>query len=81
MASCGENNDGNSSAVTEQPATTTGSDAVATGGVGLTALPIGDGHISTQPRIDNVYSCQTEFNENAGGAQADGPWISEKNGT
>ena len=39
-----------------------------------TALPLGDGHVSTSPKIGNVDSCQTQFG-NVGGAQAVGPWI------
>src|SRR3954468_17435232 len=36
-------------------------------------LPLGDGHVSTSPRVGYVYSCQTSFG--AGGASATGPWI------
>lgn len=38
-----------------------------------TALPLGDGKISTTPKIGYVYSCQTQFN--GGGAVNSVPWI------
>lgn len=38
-------------------------------------LPIGDGKVSTQSKIDYVWSCQTSFNSNAPGAFAGGSWI------
>ena len=37
------------------------------------ALPLGDGLVSTSPRIGYVFSCQTTFGQ--GGASATGPWI------
>lgn len=43
--------------------------------VDITHLPLGDGHISTQPQVGYVWSCQTNFNSNAGGAFVDGPWF------
>jgi YHYH protein len=36
-------------------------------------LPLGDGHVSTQPETGYVDSCQTTFG--GGGAFRDGPWI------
>lgn len=39
----------------------------------LTALPLGDGHVSTSPRVGYVYSCQTTFGQ--GGATESSPWI------
>ena len=36
-------------------------------------LPLGDGHVTTAPRIGAVFSCQTSFN--GGGAFTNGPWI------
>lgn len=36
-------------------------------------LPLGDGHISTSPRVGYIYSCQTSFN--GGGAAGSAPWI------
>jgi hypothetical protein len=39
-----------------------------------TALPLGDGNVSTSPKVGYVDSCQTRFG-NVGGAQAVGPWI------
>lgn len=39
-------------------------------------VPLGDGHISSSPKVGYVYSCQQRFNPNAPGAQASGDWIS-----
>ncbi len=39
-------------------------------------LPLGDGHISTSPKVGYIYSCQTHFSQNAGGAFKSGDWIS-----
>ncbi len=39
-------------------------------------LPIGDGKISSTPQQGYLYSCQSRFNPNAGGAHANGNWIS-----
>jgi hypothetical protein len=38
------------------------------------ALPLGDGNLSTSPKVGTVDSCMTQFG-NIGGAQAVGPWI------
>src|SRR5712692_3148168 len=38
------------------------------------ALPLGDGNLSTTPKVGTVDSCMTQFG-NVGGAQAVGPWI------
>jgi hypothetical protein len=38
------------------------------------ALPLGDGNLSTTPKVGTVDSCMTTFG-NIGGAQAVGPWI------
>lgn len=68
---------GSASAAT--PATnssTNSSTTTASGGaVSLTALPLGDGKVSSTPRVGYVDSCQTTFNPNAGGAAVNGPWI------
>ena len=40
----------------------------------LSALPLGDGKVSTAPRAGYVYSCQTSFGGN-GGATGKAPWI------
>jgi hypothetical protein len=41
--------------------------------VDLHHLPLGDGKISTAPKTGSVWACRID--PNAGGAQADGPWI------
>ena len=38
-----------------------------------TALPLGDGKVSTSPKVGYVDACQTQFGQ--GGAQVVGPWI------
>lgn len=42
--------------------------------VSSTSLPLGDGHVSSSPRVGYVYSCQTSFSQS--GASVVGPWIS-----
>jgi YHYH protein/Repeat of unknown function (DUF5648) len=41
--------------------------------VDLTRVPMGDGKLSTSPKVGYVWSCETSFN--GGGAFVDGPWI------
>jgi hypothetical protein len=45
--------------------------------IDLHAVPLGDGHVGSTPKVGWVDSCVTTFNPNAGGAQVDGPWINE----
>jgi hypothetical protein len=52
----------------------------AAGAVDPTSVPLGDGKVSTRPRVGYVDSCQTTFS-GIGGAQAVGPWINASNGT
>ncbi len=40
-----------------------------------TAIPLGDGHVSSKPKINYVDSCVTKFSNQAGGAFRVGPWI------
>lgn len=55
---------------------TSQTDAGASGGtVTLTALPLGDGKLSTAPKVGYIYSCVTSFH--GMGASAAGPWISD----
>jgi len=44
------------------------------------AVPLGDGYVSTTPKVGYVDSCQTTFNS-AAGSHVDGPWINTKNHT
>lgn len=60
-------------AVTLPPASVAVHDAPHTSDVDLTRLELGDGKISTSPKVGYVYSCQTQFN--GGGAQGTGSWI------
>lgn len=41
--------------------------------VDLTRLPLGDGKISTQPKVGYIWACRVD--PNAGGAFRNGPWI------
>jgi YHYH protein len=43
--------------------------------IDLQRIPIGDGHISTAPKIGAVWSCRSQFNDGIGGAHASGKWI------
>ena len=43
------------------------------GPVNPKALPLGDGYVSTTPKVGYVDSCQTSFT--GGGAKEAGPWI------
>lgn len=45
------------------------------------AIPLGDGYVSSAPKVGYVDSCVTSFNPNAGGSQVDGPWIDTANHT
>lgn len=45
----------------------------ASGGVDIHAIPLGDGHISSSPKVGYVFSCETNFNGN--GAEHAGDWI------
>lgn len=60
-------------AATLPPASVAVHDAPHTSDVDLTRLELGDGKISTGPKVGYVYSCQTQFN--GGGAQGTGSWI------
>jgi hypothetical protein len=57
----------------------TGSTAYATtvtstGPINAAAVPLGDGYVSSSPKVGYVDSCQTTFG-GIGGAQVVGPWI------
>ena len=45
----------------------------------LHALPLGDGHISSEPKVGFIWACR--INPGGGGAQVDGPWIDKSKGT
>jgi hypothetical protein len=44
------------------------------GTVNPAAIPLGDGYVSTTPKVGYVDSCITQF-PSTGGASTDGPWI------
>jgi hypothetical protein len=45
-----------------------------------TTIPIGDGKLSTSPKVGYVDSCITSF-QSTGGAKTEGPWINQANST
>jgi hypothetical protein len=45
------------------------------GAINPRAIPLGDGYVSSTPKVGYVDSCQTQFMAGAGGSQVDGPWI------
>jgi hypothetical protein len=49
------------------------------GAIDPTAIPLGDGKISTSPRVGYVFSCNTHFR--GGGARHAGSWINTANNT
>src|SRR5258708_12169211 len=53
--------------------------ASAAGGVDLTHLPLGDGKLSSAPKVGWIWPCH--INPGAGGAFRNGPWIDTANGT
>ncbi len=55
------------------------SDNTWTDSVDPAAIPLGDGKISTSPRVGYVDSCTASFR--GGGAQHSGPWINTATGT
>jgi len=50
------------------------------GPVDPAAVPLGDGYVSSTPKVGSVDSCVTSF-PSAGGASTVGPWIDTKAGT
>ncbi len=80
LVSCGS--DGSSSSSRPTPSSTTTS-APTSGGenawkgpaVSPTAIPLGDGKVSTDPRVGDVDSCTTNFRR--GGAAHTGDWIDD----
>jgi YHYH protein len=50
------------------------------GPINPAAVPLGDGYVSTTPKVGYVDSCVTHFGS-IGGARTDGPWIDAKTHT
>lgn len=63
---------GPTASATSTPAYATS--ATSSGPINLAAIPLGDGYVSTTPKVGYVDSCITHF-PSTGGAQVDGPWI------
>jgi hypothetical protein len=61
-------------ATSPSPATTDSTATTAGSVPELTALPLGDGNISTSPRVGYVFACQTTFGNN-GAPPGSAPWI------
>ncbi len=53
---------------------------VSAGALNTRALPLGDGYVSTTPKVGYVDSCITHFG-GIGGARVNGPWIDTTNHT
>ncbi len=53
-------------------------DKAVAGGVNPASIPMGDGHVSTVPKVGYVDSCITSFRRQP---NADGPWINAAAGT
>jgi hypothetical protein len=64
---------------TSEPDAATSSTSTAT--ITLMTLPIGDGKYKASPAVGYIYSCQTNFSNQAPGAFRDGPWIHADQGT
>jgi hypothetical protein len=79
LVACGSGDDDSTGATTSSTTSTT--EAGATRGADLTALPLGDQNASSEPTKGSLYACNTDFDPNAPGAQAAGPWIDEEAGT
>lgn len=84
LASCGGSSSGSSSTSTSPTSSTS---ATASTGfvwkgspVSSTAIPLGDGHLSTTPKAGYVDSCVTNFQAGQG-ASVTGPWINTAAGT
>jgi len=70
---------------TTTPSTTASTSSTTTsttpsGALDPAAIPLGDGHLSSTPKVGDVDSCTTLF-PSTGGAQVDGPWIDTAAGT
>lgn len=73
LAFAATNSGGSAASSTSQ--TATGLDIpLAIDPVNPAAIPLGDGNLTTSPRVGYVDSCQTSFPSNQG-SQVDGPWI------
>jgi hypothetical protein len=64
-----------SSTTSTAPGTTAATGAV----INPAAIPLGDGHVSTSPKVGYVDSCTTDFK--GGGAEHSGPWFDASGGT
>lgn len=74
-----------SSSTTSSSAATSSSTTSSTARAGAsaidpTAIPLGDGHVGSSPRVGYVDSCVTSFG-GGGGAQGTGPWLNSAKGT
>lgn len=56
------------------PSATSATTVTSRGPINLAAIPLGDGHVSTTPKLGSVDSCVTSFGH-GGGASSVGPWI------
>jgi len=84
LAACG----GSKTIVTGQTTTTSSrsgdlhdaATVTSPGAINPAAIPLGDGYVSTTPKVGYVDSCVTRFG-GIGGAQVIGPWVNTKDKT
>jgi hypothetical protein len=97
LSACGTSTPGTSSAPSPSTSSTTAPAVTTTSGstgdaatvtspgpINPAAVPLGDGYLSTTPKVGYVDSCQTfggTGGSAVGGAQVDGPWINLKTKT
>ena len=76
LASCSSTGAVTSSSATASPDTRYATTVTSRGPVNPAAIPLGDGYVSTSPKVGYVDSCTTNF-PTIGGATVVGPWINE----
>ena len=78
LASCNSGASASTTTTTEHASTAThyATTVTSRGPVNPAAIPLGDGYVSTSPKVGYVDSCITNF-PSIGGASEVGPWIDE----
>ena len=67
-------------ASTDEPVPQYATTVTSAGSIDAAAIPLGDGYLSSTPKVGYVDSCQTSFPP-TGGASVVGPWINTKTKT
>ena len=76
LASCDSSGSVPSGSGKAPPDTRYATTVTSSGPVNPAAIPLGDGYVSTSPKVGFVDSCISSF-PNIGGATVVGPWINE----